>query len=259
MPGRQPKVYYPRDTSAFFNYRLDYYAGDSFDFNSFNVTNEAGFRTGDILFFSDAFYTKKPDDEKFVRLMTNVTYDYRGGLQRFIAGDFVAFSGDLGSTLTMGGISFSKVYRMDPYLIKNPMLNVSGFVTLPSEVEIYLNGMRLRTERLSPGGFDLRDINYYGGAGLLEVIIRDPFGKEERLNFPFYFTDLLLKKGLHEYSYNLGAIREEFGEESNEYSDVALTAFHRYGFSDNADARISCRGHQRPLQFWSTGFISYPG
>ena len=232
LPGRQPKVYYPQDTSAFFNYRLDYYAGDSFDFNSFNVTNEAGFRTGDILFFSDAFYTKKPDDEKFVRLMTNITYDYRGGLQRFIAGDFVAFSGDLGSTLTMGGISFSKIYRMDPYLIKNPMLNVAGFVTLPSEVEIYLNGMRLRTERLSPGGFDLRDINYYGGAGLLEVIIKDPFGKEERLNFPFYFTDLLLRKGLHEYSYNLGAIREEFGEESNTYSDVAFTAFHRYGFSD---------------------------
>jgi outer membrane usher protein FimD/PapC len=232
LPGRQPKVYYPRDTSAFLNYRLDYYAGDSFDFNSVNVTNEVGFRTGDILFFSDGFYTKKSDDEKFVRLMTNITYDYRGGLQRFIAGDFIASSGDLGSTLNMGGISFSKIYRMDPYLIKNPMLNVSGFVTLPSEVEVYLNGMRIRTERLPPGGFDLRNIDYYGGAGLLEVVIRDPFGKEERLNFPFYFSDFLLKKGLHEYSYNLGAIREDFANESNEYGDVAFAAFHRYGFSD---------------------------
>lgn len=232
MPGRQPKVYYPRDTSAFINYRLDYFVGDSFDFKNFLCTNEVGFRVGDILFFSDAFYAKKPDDDNFARLMTNLTYDNRGGLQRFIVGDFIASSGDLGSTVTMGGVSFSKVYRIDPYLIKNPMLNVSGFVTLPSEVEIYLNGLRLRTERLLPGGFDLRDIHYYGGAGMLEVIIKDPFGKEERLNFPFYFTDLLLKRGLHEYSYNFGAIREEFGEESNTYSDVAFAAFHRYGFSD---------------------------
>lgn len=232
LPSRQQKVYYPHDTSAFFNYRLDYYAGESFDFDSFNVANEMGFRIRDVLFFSDAFYSKRPDDEKFVRLMTNITYDNRATLQRFIAGDFVAFSGDLGSTLNMGGVSFSKIYRMDPYLIKNPMLNVSGFVTLPSVVEIYLNGMRLRTERLSPGGFDLRNIDYYGGAGLLEVVIRDPFGKEERLNFPFYFSDFLLKRGLHEYSYNLGAIREEFGEESNTYNDVAFSAFHRYGFSD---------------------------
>lgn len=231
-PGRQPKVYYPKDTSAFFNYRLDYYAGDSFDFQSFNLTNEFGLRAGNILFFSDAFYTNTQDDNKVVRLMTNITYDNRAGLERLVAGDFVASSGDLGGTITMGGLSFSKVYRLDPYLIKNPTLNVSGFVTLPSEVEIYLNGMRLRSERLSPGGFDLRDINYYGGAGLLEVIIKDPFGKEERLIFPFYFTDILLRKGLHEYSYNLGAVREKFGKESNRYGNIAFTFFHRYGISD---------------------------
>ncbi len=236
MPGRQPKVYYPRDTSAFLNYRLDYYAGDSFDFKNFSCTSEVGVRAGDILLFSDGVYSKKTDDDKFVRLMTTLTYDNRAGLKRFIAGDFVASSGDLGSLITMGGLSYSKVYRMDPYLIKNPMLSVSGFITRPSEVEIYLNGMRLRTERLAPGGFDLRDINYYGGAGLLEVLIRDPFGKEERLIFPYYFTDLLLKKGLHEYSYNVGVLREKFGQESNQYSDLAFAAFHRYGFSDAVTA-----------------------
>lgn len=233
LPARQPKVYYPQDTSAFFNYRLDYYAGKSFDFEQFMVTNEVGFRAKNVLFFSDAFYAKKPDDDKFVRLMTNVTYDDRATLRRFVTGDFVASSGDLGSTLTMGGVSLSKVYRMDPYLIKNPMLNVSGFVSLPSEVEIYLNGMRLRTERLSPGGFDLRNISYYGGTGLLEVVIKDPFGKEERIAYPFYFSDSLLRKSLHEYSYNLGALRKEFGEKSNAYGKVAFSAFHRYGYSDS--------------------------
>lgn len=233
MPQRQPKVYYPKDAGAFLNYSFNYSAGDSFRFQNFNLAKQLGLRLGDFLFLTDSSYTKSAGDEKFVRLMSNITYDRRKELQRFIAGDFIASSGDLGSSANLGGISFSKLYRIDPYFINRPMLDLSGFVSLPSDVEIYLDGMRIRTEKLSPGEFQLKNVSSYTGARIIEIVIKDAFGREQRLRYPFYFTDLLLKKGLHEYSYNIGFEREGFGEESNRYGRPAFFAFHRYGLSDS--------------------------
>ena len=69
-------------------------------------------------------------------------------------------------------------------------------VSLPSEADIYLNGVRIKRELLPPGEFELRNIASYGGAGLVEIVIRDPFGKEQRIKYPTYSTNLLLKKGI---------------------------------------------------------------
>ena len=232
MPQRQTKVYYPADSSFFLNYGLNYSETWPHSGNSEGVTNEVGIRTGDIVFLSDSIYTKDQTEQKFTRLMSNVTYDRRNELQRIIAGDFIASSGDLGSSITLGGLSFSKIYALNPYFIKNPLVDFSGVVSLPSELEVYLDGAKILSEKLAPGEFDLRNIRGYGGSGLVEVVIKDPFGREQRIRYPSYFTDILLKKGLHEYSYNAGFLRENLGIESNSYGAPAFSFFHRYGVTE---------------------------
>jgi outer membrane usher protein FimD/PapC len=233
LPKRQAKVQYPKDPSGFFNYGVSYSAGNAFRFDTLGVTDQLGVRLGDFLFLTDSSYTKDSKDEKFMRLMSNVTYDRRQELQRMVLGDFFASSGNLGSNVNLGGIGFSKAYSMDPYLIRYPMANVSGMASLPSEVDVLINGVRVRTEKVSPGGFDLKNISSYGGAGAVTLVIKDAFGKEQKLNYPFYVTDILLKEGLHEYSYNAGFARKNFGEESNRYGNLAFSVFHNYGFSDS--------------------------
>lgn len=246
LPQRQLNVYYPRNNSAFLNYRLNYSDTD-FSEDIRNITNQVGIRLKDVLFLSDSSYTKTGNDERLIRLMSNMTYDRRDDMQRMVAGDLFASSGELGSSVNIGGVGFSKVYRINPYFAKNPMLTLSGLISLPSEVEIYLNGVRIRREKLSPGEFEMRNISYYGGAGLIEVVIRDPFGREQRIKYPFYFTDLLLKKGLHEYSYNIGFLREEFGTESNSYGERAFSAFHRYGATDLLTVGLRTEGTAKGL------------
>lgn len=232
-PRRPSRVYYPRDNSAFLNYRLDYSGGSPSVPYSFDLTNEVGVRFMDLLLLSDSTYKRSEDEERFVRLMSRMIYDRRSDMQRLVIGDSFASSGELGSSINLGGLSFSKVYRIDPYFMKYPAQGLSGVASMPSDVEVYLNGMLVGRERLLPGGFDLRNIPYYGGAGIVEIVIRDPFGREQRIRHPFYFTDLLLRRGLHEYSYNIGYLREDFGTESNRYGDPAFSAFHRYGVSDS--------------------------
>jgi peptidoglycan-associated lipoprotein len=165
--------------------------------------------------------------------MSSLTYERPKDLQWITVGDMLATSGSLGSTINIGGLGISKVYQMDPYLIKQPTLNLMGAATLPSQVDIYLDGALVGRQNVQPGRFELQNLNYYGGARNVELVIKDPFGNEQRLRSPFYFTDILLKKGLNDYSYNIGFLREQYGTESNDYNNLAFSAFHRYGVSDS--------------------------
>ncbi len=247
-PQRDPHVYYTGgDDSAFLNYRFDYIAGNSLELENFNLTNEVGLRSHNILFLTDTSYTKTPDSGQFVRLTSDIIYDSRRNLQRTIAGDFFASSDDLGSTLNIGGLSFQKVYRIDPYFIKQPLFNTTGLVSAPSEADIYINGMLVKREKLSPGEFELKNISSYSGAGNVQVVIRDPFGREERLSYPFYFTDILLKQGLHEYSYNIGFLRNDFGLKSDSYGKPVFSLFHRYGLTDDLSVGVTAEGEGRLL------------
>jgi len=237
---QKEKIFYPHDTSVFLNYGADYQAGNGFSFTRFNLTNQLGIRMGDVLFLSDSVFAKDQTQDRFIRLQSNFTYDDRRTFRRLIVGDFFASSGDLGSSLNLAGLSFRKVYRINPSYVYYPTLNLVGQTTLPSEAKIYLNGMLIKTEKLSPGEFELKNLTPYGAAGNVEVVLRDSFGREQRLDYPFYYADsLLLKKGLHEYSYNLGFTRQNYGTKSNSYSTLAFSAFHRYGFSDALSAGLA--------------------
>jgi outer membrane usher protein FimD/PapC len=231
-PPRQPKVLYPNDPSAFFNYGVTWTGGNPGDAESLDVTGQVGARRGDFLFLSDAAFEKTRADQRLVRLSTNVTRDRREEMQRLVFGDLTASSGDLGTGVNLGGFGFSKVYRIDPYFLRYPLAGVGGMVSLPSEAEVYLGGTRIRTEKLPPGQFELKNISSLGGRSDVTVVIKDPFGREQRIVYPFYFAETLLEKGLHEYSYNVGFLRRKFGEESDRYGPIAFSAFHNYGLSD---------------------------
>lgn len=233
LPPRQPDVYYPKDPGGFFNYQVGYSTGDSFSFRGWDATSELGIRAGEVLLLSDASFTKTEEERRFIRLMTSATWDRRETMQRAVAGDFLSSSGELGGNVNLGGLSFSKVFLIDPYFYRYPLASVSGMLPLASELEVYLDGVRVRTEKLPPGEFELKHLTRYNGTSQIQVVIREPFGTERRIEFPFYFTDTLLREGLQEYSYNVGALRRAFGSESNRYGHAAFSAFHRYGVSDS--------------------------
>lgn len=240
---RRPRTLYPRDNSAFLNYGVTQYSNlyDS-DNRTLNVSNEAGIRLHDILFFTDTTYTRNNLDDNFVRLQSSAIYDFRQDMRRLTVGDLFASSGDLGGSVNLGGLSYSKLYSMDPYFIKQPLFKFSGQTALPSEADIYVDGILYRREKLSPGTFELQNIQYYGGYRNVDIVIKDAFGREQRIQNPFFFNDILLKKGLNEYSYNAGFVRQNYGVTSNDYGDPAFSFFHRYGLTDQVTVGIRGEG-----------------
>lgn len=232
-PARRADVYYPRDTGAFLNYGLSYRADGPFDNRSFGGTTQLGVRAGDALFLNDSTYTRDDRGERFVRLSTNMTYESRLDLNRTVLGDLYAASGHLGSTVNMGGISFSRNFRIDPYFIKQPIVDYTGFAALPSEVRVSIDGAQVRSDKVSPGPFDLKNILAFNGVHDLEITVRDAFGREETLRYPFYSSDILLRAGLHEFSYNAGFLRDNYGSASSDYGRFVASLFHSYGVTDS--------------------------
>jgi outer membrane usher protein FimD/PapC len=235
-------VYRPRGGSAFLNYSVSFFDSDVSDSEVLTLNNEVGIKSHDVLFLTETLYTRDSDDDDFVRLFSSFTHDREGGLQRLVVGDFVSRGGVLGSSGNLGGISLSKEYRINPYLIKYPLLDISGFVTRPSEVEVYVNGSRLYADSFSPGEFELKNLSSFNGAGMAELVIRDPYGREERLRYPFYFATDLLRKGFHEYSYDFGFQRQDLGVESNSYQRASFSLFHNYGVNDSLTIGGSAEG-----------------
>ena len=233
-------VYLPREASAFLNYGVTYAQDNQVGFQSLSATNKLGARVGDVFVVSDSFYRKTEMQEEFVRLQSSITYERRNDLQWIALGDQYASSGELGSAVNMGGIGFSKVFKLDPYFVTQQVYNLKGAAIYPSEAEIYVDGVLVGKQKIAPGTFDFRNIFSYNGAHKIEVALKDPFGNEQRYSYPAYFNTLMLREGLHEYSYNAGFLREQYGLESNEYGKPAFSAFHRYGLTNsmNVGARV---------------------
>ena len=239
----------PQSRSFFANYAISTARTDS-QGSSIGFAGEAGARLGDYLVTSDGATVEDGGRRRFVRLMSAITHDDREALRRVVAGDFFSPTREFSSGVNLGGLSVSKLYGLNPYFIRFPMQSVTGTVALPSELDVFVDGQRVRSERLRPGEFQLRDILAYGGARDVQLVVRDAFGRVEQLNYSFYFSDQPLRQGLHEYSYNAGAIRRSFGLRSNAYGPAAYSVFHRYGFTDGVTLGLRAEGNH---DLWNAG------
>ncbi len=247
-------VSYPKDTSAFLNYGLLYNSEDT----TFNLATEVGLQVRDFLCTSTFNYLKNEHDEKIVRLLTSVRTDNRKNMRTLILGDFSAISGILGSAPLLGGITFSKNYEVDPYYFRFPSLSLSGALESPSEVGIYVNDMLIKRELLPPGEFLFENIPGEVGLGSTKIIIRDIYGLERIITQPFYYSDRLLKPGLQEYSYSIGFLREDFGEESFSYGNPALLAFHNYGILNKLKIGYTMELSNDVMQIGPTASVLLP-
>lgn len=227
-----PQGLVPATNSAFANYAFAV-AGADLQRTTYTFAGEAGVTLGNLLLRSDANTVLTADGRrKLVRLNSSLTHDSRDELRRTVVGDFFTPARDFSTGVSLGGVSVSRVFGLNPYFIQFPVQSVGGTVALPSDLEVYLDGQRIRTERLRPGEFEIRDILAYGGARNVQLVLRDAFGRVQKLDYSFYFSDQPLRRGVHEYSYNAGWMRRAYGAESNRYGPPAFTMFHRYGLSN---------------------------
>jgi len=170
--------------------------------------------------------------DPWVRLNTTFTHDIPEKMRSLRVGDVIGRPGPWGGALRIGGVQLASNFSTQPAFVTFPTPSIFGETRLPSSLDLYVDDRLRYQQDLEPGSFRIDDVPVVTGSGQMQMIVTDILGREMTYTQDFYVSPELLRTGLSEYSYTLGAIRKNFGYESNNYGDVALLATHRYGVND---------------------------
>lgn len=180
-----------------------------------------------------------PTGPRVLRLDTGWTLDLQEQRASLRLGDAVSGASQWARSVRLGGVQWATNFATQPGLVTFPLPSMTGETALPSTVDLYVNGaLRLRRD-LPAGPFSLQQMPALTGQGELQLVVRDLLGREQRIVAPYYASPRLLQKGLHDFSYEAGRVREDFGVASNHYGRAALFATHRLGVSDS----VTVEGH----------------
>ncbi len=205
---------------------------------------EAGARLGPTLLLSRGQTVSDGSHSRFVRLMSSVTRDLPEQQARWTLGDLVTASDEGSPGVVLGGLSFATLARLNPYQVRYPLGTLQGQALLPSEVEVYVDGQRVRTERVPAGAFEIRDLRAPLGASSVQLLVRDAYGRVQRFDQSVYATPRLLAPGVHDFQYALGAVRRRLGQESNDYGAPVVSARHAWGATPSLTLGLRGEGRE---------------
>jgi len=204
-------------------------------FNDFGVLSSTALTTGNR--FADSAISSKDWDSRTVRLDSSWSKSFPDKLVTVSAGDLLTGALSWTRSTRLGGLQFGTNFDLQPYMTTTPLPSFFGSATLPSTVELYINGLKQYGGDVPAGPFELNTAPSFSGVGNAQLVLTDALGQNTTLNFSLYDTHRLLQPGLSDWSVELGAVRQNYGLKSFDYgSDIAGFGTWRYGVSDRFTA-----------------------
>ncbi|MGL4721342.1 MAG: fimbria/pilus outer membrane usher protein, partial [Kluyvera intermedia] len=152
-------------------------------------------------------------------------------------GDTLTSSLNWSRPTRIAGLQIGTDYNLQPYTPTTPLPSFFGSATLPSSVELYMNGVKYYNGEVPAGNFEINTLPTINGAGNAQVTMTDALGKTTVQSFSFYNDQSLLRSGLTEWSAEVGVVRNNYGYESFDYASTpAFSGTWRRGFSNSFTA-----------------------
>lgn len=168
-----------------------------------------------------------------VRLDSRWELDFPDKAVTLTVGDMQSGFLDWTRPVRMGGIQIGRNYGLQPYRVLTPTPAFLGQAVVPSNIELYVNGLRQYQGEVPVGPFQLATQPGISGTGSAQVVITDAYGRMRTLDFSFYGTQQLLAKGLSDWSLSTGYLRRGFGIRSFAYDSRLIgSASLRRGISN---------------------------
>jgi outer membrane usher protein len=154
------------------------------------------------------------------------------------AGDVITRSLSWAPAVRLGGAQVSRDFSVRPDVITYPLPEFGGSATLPSTVDLVVNGQRIAGSRVNPGPFALDTLPPITGSGQANLIVTDVHGRSVVTSVPFYVSSTLLRPGFTDYSAAAGAFRRNYGLRSFDYGALAATAYLRHGLTSTLTVEL---------------------
>ncbi len=177
-------------------------------------------------------------DRQWVRLDTVWTHDDPARMTTLKVGDSITDGGMTGLATHFGGIQYGTNYSTQPYFVSLPLPTLKGEAALPSTVQLYVNGVLKSTQQVPPGPFTVPAVPVVTGAGQATMVVQDMLGRQQVISAPFFTAANMLKAGLNDYSFSVGALRDNYGLASDDYGPFAATGKFRHGFTGDFTGEV---------------------
>ena len=208
-------------------------------FNANGVLSSTALTTGNRFSNNSADNGNKNRDwdSRTVRLDTSWSQSFPDKLITVRAGDILTGALSWTRSTRLGGLQIGSNFDLQPYMTTTPLPAFFGSATLPSAVELYVNGLKQYSGEVPAGPFELNTAPSISGAGNAQLVLTDALGQSSTVNFSLYDTHRLLQPGLSDWSIELGTVRENYGIKSFDYgSDIAISGTWRYGVNNRFTA-----------------------
>ena len=181
--------------------------------------------------------------DHMVRLDTSWTTSLPDRLLSIRVGDTLTDALSWSRSSRIAGVQIGTDFALQPYFVTTPIPAFFGSTTLPSQIQLYVNGMRRYSGEIPAGPFQLNTLPGISGAGNAQIVLTDALGQTTTMNFPLYGENQLLRHGLTQWSAELGAVRLNYGLSSFDYGDRPVaSATWRYGLSDHLTVESHAEG-----------------
>ncbi|MCK5898493.1 MAG: fimbrial biogenesis outer membrane usher protein, partial [Methylococcales bacterium] len=250
----------PESWANFLNYSINARFSEPSGFNALSAFSELGVSVGEAFAYSSLNLNYSPNTGKIIltRGNTNLQWEDTKTRQKIIIGDFQMSSPTLSTGGSFGGILWQSNFRQYGQYQYSPSFDMNLNVETPSHAELYVNDVKTQEWDLLPGPVNLPDL-LTSGQGDATLVLTDSFGREQRINQPFYITQQLLKTGLHDFFYGVGMIRNSGSNKIIDYKNLVLFGSHRYGFNNNFTAGLAFISDKKRLNIGASVTTSFLG
>lgn len=235
---------------GFFNYDLSVQHTDLASQTNAALVSEIGYFNPYGIGTCD-FYLKGGRNltPEWVRLNTTWTLDQPEKITTWNIGDSISSNISWSGAVRFAGIQWQTNFNTQPYLVTFPLPTFSGQAVVPTTVSVFVNDALNVTEEIQNGPFSLYDIPVITGAGTVKVVTNDLLGRQRETMIPYYSSQQLLKKGLIDFSYEIGIIRDNYGIASADYSEWMGVGTYQKGLTDTWTAgwHIEGMGSQQTI------------
>jgi len=229
----------PSPPGAFLNYQLYGQRGNYTGAGNSSLTTEFGMFSSLGVLTNTATAVRDSSFDRGVRLETTFTHDFQSSLATLRIGDAITTAGSWDGAVRFAGLQFGTNFALRPDLLTLPLLSVSGQATLPSTVNVFVNGRQVTSQQVPPGPFVVNQLPAVTGTGDVTLVVQDAQGRTQVVTVPFYSSATLLQAGLNNYSFEVGAVRDNFGLDSDDYGPAVVSGTWRRGLTNS----ITVEGH----------------
>ncbi len=220
------------ETGAFLNYDINYAKGQGQ--NNLSAVTEVGVFSGGGTYTSRFVGQDLTGKRSVFRLDSQYTRDFPEQQATLVLGDSVTGNSALSRQVYFGGIQWHTKFSTIPGYQAIPLPAFSGTAAAPSVVDIYVDNILRLKQAVDTGPFTINNLPVYAGQGNVQMVVHDVLGRQQVYTQSYITSAQLLRQGSKDVSYEVGALRNNFGSRNSDYGQAFGSATVRYGVSNSS-------------------------